>query len=131
MVSGGAAAVEVDKVSAVVRASLEVPVDEVLDVDESVDAAGDGDGALLLEAVLALRLLEQRTEERVLEVEQRHREPPLLLPLLAHPHHHAPLGRHHRPRRGRATARRLQLLLDVHQESTQSSKGKRGRRLAS
>ena len=72
MVAGSAtAAVEVNEVvvAAVVRAvvrAVEVLVDEVLDVDEAVDAAGDGDGALVLEPVLALRLLQQRPEERVL-----------------------------------------------------------------
>jgi hypothetical protein len=50
-VSGrGAAVVEVDEVAVVVVA--EVAVDLVLDVDEAVDAAGDGDGALVPEAVL-------------------------------------------------------------------------------
>ena len=37
----------------------EVAVDEALDVDEAVDAAGDGDGALVPEAVLALGLVEE------------------------------------------------------------------------
>jgi hypothetical protein len=92
---GAAVTVEVDEV--VVRAggaAVEVLVDEVLDLDESVDAAGDGDGALVAEAVLALGLLQQRAEERVLEVAQRHGEPALLVALRAHAHRHAPLGHH-------------------------------------
>jgi len=91
-VAAGGAAVEVDEL---VVLDAEVAVDEVLDVDEAVDAAGDGDGALVPEAVLALRLLEQGPEQRVLEVVQRHGEPALLLPLRPHAHRHAPLGRHH------------------------------------
>ncbi|CAN6310495.1 unnamed protein product [Urochloa humidicola] len=86
------AAVEVDEVLG--AGAVEVLVDEVLDVDEAVDAAWDGDGALVAEPVLALGLVEQRAEERVLEVAQRHGEAPLLLPLRAHPHRHAPLGHH-------------------------------------
>jgi hypothetical protein len=54
---GGPAVIEVDEVAVVV-----VAVDLVLDVDEAVNAAGDGDGALVPEAVLALRLVEQRHE---------------------------------------------------------------------
>ncbi|KAJ1294866.1 hypothetical protein BS78_01G179200 [Paspalum vaginatum] len=88
-----AAAVEVDEL--VRAAAVQVLVDEVLDVDEAVDAAGDGDGALVAEAVLALGLLQQRAEERVLEVAERDGEAALLLPLRAHPHRHAPLGRRH------------------------------------
>ena len=91
-VGGGGAAVEVDELVAV---RAEVAVDEALDVDEAVDAAGDGDGALVPEAVLALGLVEQRPEERVLEVVERHGEAALLLPLRPHAHRHAPLGRHH------------------------------------
>lgn len=90
VVGGG---VEVEEVGG--GGAVEVLDDEVLDVDEAVDAAGDGDGAPLREAVLALGLLEQRPEERVLEVGERHGEPPLLLPLRPHPHRHAPLRRHH------------------------------------
>lgn len=91
-VAAGGAAVEFDEL---VVLHAEVAVDEVLDVDEAVDAAGDGDGALVPEAVLALRLLEQGPEQRVLEVVQRHGEAALLLPLRPHAHRHAPLGRHH------------------------------------
>lgn len=111
---GGGAVVEVDEV--LVRGGAEVAVDEVLDVDEAVDAAGDGDGALVPEAVLALGLLQQLPEERVLQVAQRHGEPPLLLPLRAHPHSHAPLGRH-RPGHGSsssAAGHLVLLLLHVH-----------------
>ena len=103
------AAVEVDEVVGAGGGAVEVLADEALDVDEAVDAAGDGDGALVAEAVLALGLLQQRAEERVLEVAQRHREPALLLPLQPHAHRHAPLGRH-RPRR---RCRHLLLLLVV------------------
>lgn len=101
------AAVEVDEVLGAGGGAVEVLADEVLDLDEAVDAAGDGDGALVAEAVLALGLLQQRAEERVLEVAQRHREPALLLPLQAHAHRHAPLGRHRR-------RRHLLLVLAVH-----------------
>jgi hypothetical protein len=91
----GAVTVEVDEVVVGAGgAAVEVLVDEVLDLDESVDAAGDGDGALVAEAVLALGLLQQRAEERVLEVAQRHGEPALLVALRAHAHRHAPLGHH-------------------------------------
>ncbi|CAN6298821.1 unnamed protein product [Urochloa humidicola] len=90
--AAAAAVVEVDEVLG--AGAVEVLVDEVLDVDEAVDAAWDGDGALVAEAVLALGLVEQRAEERVLEVAQRHGEAALLLPLHAHPHRHAPLGHH-------------------------------------
>lgn len=105
VVRGGGGAVEVDEV--LCAAAVEVLVDEVLDLDEAVDAARDGDGALVAEAVLALGLLEQRAEERVLEVAQRDGEAALLLPLGAHPHRHAPLGRHRH---------HLLLLLAVHDE---------------
>jgi len=107
-VRGGGGAVEVDEVlrAGAAAGAVEVLADEVLDLDEAVDAAGDGDGALVAEAVLALGLLEQRAEERVLEVAQRNKKPALLLPVRAHPHRHAPLGRH----RGR---RHLLLLLVV------------------
>lgn len=92
MRGAGAGAVEVDEV--VVRAwpAVEVLVDDALDLDEAVDAAGDGDGALVAESVLALGLLQQRAEERVLEVAQRHGEAALLLPVGADAHRHAPLG---------------------------------------
>jgi len=101
-----AAVVEVDEVLVVLA---EVAVDEVLDLDEAVDAAGDGDGSLVPEAVLPLRLLEQRPEERVLEVSQRHGEPPLLLALRTDPDRHAPLGCHHlRPVRHRKRAARIE-----------------------
>ncbi|CAN6323519.1 unnamed protein product [Urochloa humidicola] len=90
--SGSGGVVEVDEVLG--AGAVEVLVDEVLDVDEAVDAAGDGDGALVAEPVLALGLVQQRAEERVLQVAQRHREAPLLLPLRAHPHRHATLGHH-------------------------------------
>nr|AAK84449.1 hypothetical protein [Oryza sativa Japonica Group]ABG66181.1 expressed protein [Oryza sativa Japonica Group] len=66
VVGGG---VEVEEVGG--GGAVEVLDDEVLDVDEAVDAAGDGDGAPLREAVLALGLLEQRPEERVLERKKR------------------------------------------------------------
>lgn len=91
---GGGGAVEVDEV--VGAGAVEVPADEALELDEAVDAAGDGEGALVPETVLALGLLQQRAEERVLEVAQRDREPALLLALQAHAHRHAPLGRHRR-----------------------------------
>jgi len=116
-VRGGGGAVEVDEVlrAGAAAGAVEVLADEVLDLDEAVDAAGDGDGALVAEAVLALGLLEQRAEERVLEVAQRDGEPALLLPVRAHPHRHAPLGRH----RGR---RHLLLLvvLAVHDDCRQA-----------
>jgi hypothetical protein len=93
-------------------------VDDALDAAEVVDAAGDGDGALLLEAVLLLRRLEQRHEQRVLEVPHRHHEP-LLLQLPAagpgphHAHRHAPLGRHRPPARAPQRRRRVLLLEQV------------------
>lgn len=107
---GGGGAVEVDEV--VGAGAVEVPADEALELDEAVDAAGDGEGALVPEAVLALGLLQQRAEERVLEVAQRHREPALLLPLQAHAHRHAPLGRCCRRRRRRC--RHVLLVLSGH-----------------
>jgi hypothetical protein len=76
---------------------LRLLVDDALDAAEVVDAAGDGDGALLREPVLLLRRLEQRHEQRVLQVPHRNNEPLLLLPAAGRPHHpyrHAPLGRH-------------------------------------
>jgi hypothetical protein len=75
---------------------LRLLVDDPLDAAEVVDAAGDGDGALLREPVLRRRL-EQRHEQRVLQVPHRNNEPLLLLPAagrLHHPYRHAPLGRH-------------------------------------
>ncbi|KAB8103865.1 hypothetical protein EE612_036461 [Oryza sativa] len=88
-------------------------VDDALDAAEVVDAAGDGDGALLLEPELLLGLLEEPHEQRVLQITHRHHEP---LPLRSssaaahaagphHPHRHAPLRRHPSPRR-RAPRRR-------------------------
>ncbi|WOL07565.1 hypothetical protein Cni_G16309 [Canna indica] len=68
--------------------------DGVLHAAEVVDAAGDGDGALVAETVLLLRRLQQLQEERVVEVCHRHHHP---LPLLAFPPHHdrhATLRRH-------------------------------------
>lgn len=112
VVRRGGGAVEVDEVLR--AAAVEVLVDEVLDLDEAVDAAGDGDGALVAEAVLALGLLQQRAEERVLEVAKRDGEAALLLPLRAHPHRHAPLGRH------RHHLLLLMLLLAVHDDGRQA-----------
>jgi len=113
----GGGAVEVDEVlRAAAGGAVEVLADEVLDLDEAVDAAGDGDGALVAEAVLALGLLEQRAEERVLEVAQRDGEAALLLPVRAHPHRHAPLGRH----RGRRHLLLLVLVLAVHDDGRQA-----------
>ncbi|CAL9105358.1 unnamed protein product [Musa acuminata var. zebrina] len=68
-----------------------VAVDDVLDAAEVLDVAGDGDGALVVEAVLLLRLLEQPHEEGVAQVVHRHHEPLPLLPLPAHPYSHPPL----------------------------------------
>jgi hypothetical protein len=117
VVRGGGGAVEVDEVlRAGAAGAVEVLADEVLDLDEAVDAAGDGDGALVAEAVLAFGLLEQRAEERVLEVAQRDGEPALLLPVRAHPHRHAPLGRHH----GRRHLLVVVLLLAVHDDGRQA-----------
>jgi len=113
----GGGAVEVDEVlRAAAGGAVEVLADEVLDLDEAVDAAGDGDGALVAEAVLALGLLEQRAEERVLEVAQRDGEAALLLPVRAHPHRHAPLGRH----RGRRHLLLLVVVLAVHDDCRQA-----------
>lgn len=68
-----------------------VAVDEVLDAPELLHVAGDADGALLVEAELLLRLLEEALEQRVVDVHHWDHEP---LPLLSLPHHnpHAPLG---------------------------------------
>jgi len=117
-VRGGGGAVEVDEVlrAGAAAGAVEVLADEVLDLDEAVDAAGDGDGALVAEAILALGLLEQRAEERVLEVAQRDGEAALLLPVRAHPHRHAPLGRHHRRRH----LLLLVLVLAVHDDGRQA-----------
>jgi hypothetical protein len=115
---GGGGAVEVDEV--VGAGAVEVPADEALELDEAVDAAGDGEGALVPEAVLALGLLQQRAEERVLEVAQRHREPALLLPLQAHAHRHAPLGRCCRRRR-RCRCRHVLLVLSGHDKGSSRS----------
>lgn len=56
-----------------------------LHVLEMGHVAWYGDGALLLEAVLLLSLLEQLHEQRMIEVNHGHHEPLLLLPL---PHHY-------------------------------------------
>lgn len=115
-------------------------VDDALDAAEVVDAAGDGDGALLLEAVLLLRRLEQRHEQGVLQVPHGHHKPLLLLLLLLlllpaaasgphHAHRHAPLGRHRRRRRrpgpGPAAAqrrRRVLLLQPVNPHGSESDR---------
>ena len=59
VVRGGGGAVEVDEVlrAGAAAGAVEVLADEVLDLDEAVDAAGDGDGALVAEAILGLGLL--------------------------------------------------------------------------
>lgn len=76
-------------------------VDHPPDLAEVLNVAGDGDGPLLVEAVLLLRLLEQPREQRVVQVLYRHHEPLLLLlPLPPHPDHRAPLWRR-RPPAGR------------------------------
>jgi hypothetical protein len=91
-----AGAGEESSVVVVVVLLLLLLVDDSLDAAEVVDAAGDGDGALLLEPVLLLRRLEQRHEQRVLQVTHGDHEPLLLLAAgwTHHPHRHAPLGRH-------------------------------------
>ena len=68
-----------------------LPIDHPPHLPEIVDTAGDRNRPFLLEAVLLLGLLEQPREQGVVEVHHRHHEP---LPLLPHPHHHAPLRRH-------------------------------------
>lgn len=74
--------------------SAALAIDEILHMAEVIDAAGDDDCPLLVEAIFLLCLLQQLRKERVVEVHHRHDEPLLLLPFLPHPHHHATLGRH-------------------------------------
>lgn len=73
-----------------------VPVDDALDVTEVVDAAGYGDGPLLVEPVLLLRQGQQPHKERVIQIFHWYLEPLLLLALLPHPYPHPPFRRHHR-----------------------------------
>ncbi|CAL9156146.1 unnamed protein product, partial [Musa hybrid cultivar] len=74
--------------------SAALVIDEILHMAEVVDAAGDDDCPLLVEAIFLLCLLQQLRKEWVVEVHHRHDEPLLLLRFLPHPHHHATLGRH-------------------------------------
>ncbi|KAK4777323.1 hypothetical protein SAY87_017510 [Trapa incisa] len=55
--------------------------DKVMDAPELLNVAGDADGALLVEAELLLRLLEEAAEQRVVDVHHRYHEPLTLLPL--------------------------------------------------
>lgn len=87
-----------------------VAVDDALNVAEVVDATGDGDGALVLEPVLLLGLVEEPHEERVLQVVHRHHEPLPFLTLLPHSYPHPPL-----PRRSQRRRITLPLLVPVAQ----------------
>uniref|UniRef100_A0A7C9CES3 Uncharacterized protein n=1 Tax=Opuntia streptacantha TaxID=393608 RepID=A0A7C9CES3_OPUST len=67
-------------------------INQALDVTKLLHVAGDGDGALLIESILLLSLLEKPHEEWVVEVEHRHHKPVLFLLRLAHLYRQAPFG---------------------------------------
>lgn len=73
---------------AVVVMRIALLLDGVLDASKVLDLAGDGDGALVIEAVLLLGLLEQPRKQRVVQIHDGDHEPLLVL---AHPYGHAPL----------------------------------------
>lgn len=66
-------------------------VNEPFDVRELGEPAGDGDGAVVPELVLLLRLLEEAGEQRVVQVVHRHDHPPPLLAFAADHDRHLPL----------------------------------------
>lgn len=68
---------------AVVVLAEVVTVDEVLDAPELIHVAWDADGALLVEAELILRLLEEAPKQRVVHMHHRDHKS---LPLLSLPH---------------------------------------------
>lgn len=58
-----------------------VPINQATNVSEFLNMARDGDGALLVKAILFLCLFQKLHEERVVDVNHRHHEPLLLFPL--------------------------------------------------
>ncbi|KAG4950871.1 hypothetical protein AAZX31_16G019000 [Glycine max] len=58
-----------------------VPINQATNVSEFLNMARDGDGALLIKAILFLCLFEKLHEERVVDVNHRHYEPLLLFSL--------------------------------------------------
>lgn len=60
-----------------------LPVNHALDVPKLLHVARDGDGALLIKAILFLSLLQELNEQWVIEVNHRHHKS-LLLFTLAH-----------------------------------------------
>lgn len=75
-----------------------VTVNDSLDISEVIDAAGNGDGSVVLKSELLLRLVQQPHEERVLQILHGHLESVLLLRFPPHPYPHPPFRRHRRRR---------------------------------
>ena len=66
-------------------------INDALNGAKLIHVAGNGDGTLLIEAVLFLGLFEELHEERVIDVDHRYHEPLLLLSLRPHHNCQAPL----------------------------------------